>query len=251
MPPPPRSSNSYSRASSAVPSQTQEEESVGGGFEDVDIGVDAKPAPPQQKRRGLFSRFGDGGQTAAERPTSSSGGEPLAAVKASGGWTSHLPGSGRKRGQSGQGSELGSLPIKREGTPKPESMLRREHGGSGSSSQPSFQGPKHDASQVALAQAERVATPQPVAPSSIAVTEPQAEAGAEENGMKGVEAGMTTLGLGDAQASRVAEGPAMTPGQTTPKAPVVVREAEEKAAAVPVNAQAAEAEAVPEKVLDS
>lgn len=59
----------------------------------------------------------DGGEH-PERPASQDGAKQ--------GWTHHL-GVGRKRGQSGQGSELGAIP-KREGqsTPKLESQLRKE-----------------------------------------------------------------------------------------------------------------------------
>jgi len=64
-------------------------------FEDVGLGDDdVKP-----KKRSIFARFGD---ISSETPTSSSGGRPS---------SSHLgfriP--GRKRGHSGQGSELGNI----------------------------------------------------------------------------------------------------------------------------------------------
>ena len=72
-------------------------------FEDVGLDADAKPKedPKQQhaKKRGIFSRFGDQNPdtvspTDGSRPSSSHRGF-------------HLP--GRKRGQSGQGAELGSI----------------------------------------------------------------------------------------------------------------------------------------------
>jgi len=69
------------------PQPTDEE-----GFEDVGLNDEARP-----KRRGLFSRFGDSSETAASdppRPTSSH-------------HTFHF--TGRKRGQSGQGAELGNM----------------------------------------------------------------------------------------------------------------------------------------------
>jgi hypothetical protein len=61
-------------------------------FEEVGLG-DAKP-----KKRGIFARFGETADSASDdsaRPSSSHRGF-------------HLP--GRKRGQSGQGAELGSMP---------------------------------------------------------------------------------------------------------------------------------------------
>ena len=65
------------------------------GFEEVGLHDDVKP-----KRRTFFSRFGDSAEATAgsengSRPNSSHHGF-------------HLP--GRKRGQSGQGAELGSIP---------------------------------------------------------------------------------------------------------------------------------------------
>lgn len=62
-------------------------------FEDVGLNDEVKP-----KKRSLFARFaGDNNESSnqEERPTSSHG-------------RFHLP--GRKRGQSGQGAELGSIP---------------------------------------------------------------------------------------------------------------------------------------------
>jgi len=103
-PPPPRTSNNFTPPR---PPRTQEEVA---GFEEVDIGEGDKPVPqhpPPPKKRGLFSRITDGGDR-SERPSSADG-------KASGAW--HLP--GRRRGQSGQGSELGTIPPKREGTVQP------------------------------------------------------------------------------------------------------------------------------------
>lgn len=86
--------------------QTQEEDN----FEDVSID-DPKPAP--QKKRGIFARMLD-----SDDHTESNG-RPTSSQEKSGPWH-HL--TGRKRGQSGQGSELGAIP-KREATPKPEKQL--------------------------------------------------------------------------------------------------------------------------------
>ncbi|KAL8905981.1 MAG: hypothetical protein Q9207_002312 [Kuettlingeria erythrocarpa] len=65
-------------------------------FEDVGLDDETKQQPP--KKRSIFARFGDNSDTAnssdAPRPTSSHRGF-------------HLP--GRKRGQSGQGAELGDI----------------------------------------------------------------------------------------------------------------------------------------------
>jgi hypothetical protein len=88
--------------------QTQEEDR----FEDVNID-DPKPTPI--KKRGLFARMVDSvdHSDTTNRPTSSHDkGMP---------WH-HL--TNRKRGQSGQGAELGSIP-KRESTPKPEKQVEQ------------------------------------------------------------------------------------------------------------------------------
>lgn len=73
------------------PQPTNEE-----AFEDVGLDDEAKQQPP--KKRGIFARFGDSAETSASgdgsRPSSSHRGF-------------HLP--GRKRGQSGQGAELGNI----------------------------------------------------------------------------------------------------------------------------------------------
>lgn len=101
-PPPPRSSISFQR-SSQVPAETQEE--ADDNFEDVDIN---EPKPQHQaKKRGIFARIVDGG--------SEDGGRNGTESKSS--WH-HF--GGRKRGQSGQGAELGAVP-KRDAasTPKP------------------------------------------------------------------------------------------------------------------------------------
>ncbi|KAL9006209.1 MAG: hypothetical protein Q9188_001033 [Gyalolechia gomerana] len=65
-------------------------------FEDVGLEEESKQQPP--KKRGIFARFGDNTESTASgdgpRPSSSHRGF-------------HLP--GRKRGQSGQGAELGNI----------------------------------------------------------------------------------------------------------------------------------------------
>lgn len=100
---PPRTSNSFHRPLQ-VP-QTQEEDK----FEDVNID-DPKPLP--QKKRGIFARMLD-----SDDHTDSNGRPPSSQEK-TGVWNTI---TGRKRGQSGQGSELGAIP-KREATPKPETI---------------------------------------------------------------------------------------------------------------------------------
>ena len=87
---------SYPSRSAANPGQferpppTEEE-----GFEDVGLSDEKKEVP---KKRGIFARFGDNSEPSADgeasRPASSHRGF-------------HLP--GRKRGQSGQGAELGTI----------------------------------------------------------------------------------------------------------------------------------------------
>lgn len=61
-------------------------------FEDVGLGEEVKP-----KKKGFLSRFGDSHNDAQSAKTSTS---PFAF---------HIP--GRKRGQSGAGSELGSMKV--------------------------------------------------------------------------------------------------------------------------------------------
>ena len=104
--PSPRMSNSFHRPSQEAVKETKEED-----FEDVNI-EDPKPQP---KKRGIFSRLTDGG----DQQSSNADGRPTSSQE-KGSWHAF----GRKRGQSGQGAELGSIP-KREETPKPESNLKR------------------------------------------------------------------------------------------------------------------------------
>lgn len=104
-------SNSFHRPLQ-VP-QTQEEDK----FEDVGLD-DPKPQPP--KKRGIFARMVDGVPgvgDSANRPTSSDNNK-------GGAWHNF---TSRKRGQSGHGAELGSMPMpKREDTPKPEKQQRQQ-----------------------------------------------------------------------------------------------------------------------------
>jgi hypothetical protein len=72
------------------PQPTDEE-----AFEDVGLNDEAKQPP---KKRGIFSRFGDNSETMATSDTS----RPSSSHRGF-----HLP--GRKRGQSGQGAELGNI----------------------------------------------------------------------------------------------------------------------------------------------
>jgi hypothetical protein len=87
------------------------------GFEDVGLNDDPKPSPqqaPPPKKRGFLSRLTDSSNNDQATPGATPGQDSK--------W--HF--GGRKRGQSGQGAELGSMPI-REDTPKPvapESGLR-------------------------------------------------------------------------------------------------------------------------------
>lgn len=82
-------------------------------MEDVALD-DPKPQAPA-KKRGMFSRVMANSDSHSERPPSQDG-----ATRAP--WH-HF--TGRKRGQSGSGAELGSIP-KREETPKPDSQLKHE-----------------------------------------------------------------------------------------------------------------------------
>jgi len=73
------------------------------GFEDV--GLNDEQVKQQTKKRGFFSKFGEGSEsTNVQTPTTS---------------RFHLP--GRKRGQSGVGEELGSM--QRPGTAGPEGLI--------------------------------------------------------------------------------------------------------------------------------
>ncbi|KAL8700584.1 MAG: hypothetical protein Q9224_000900 [Gallowayella concinna] len=65
-------------------------------FEDVGLNDEAKQQPP--KKRGIFARFGDN----SDITPSSDGSRPSSSHRGF-----HLP--GRKRGQSGQGAELGNM----------------------------------------------------------------------------------------------------------------------------------------------
>jgi hypothetical protein len=106
--PPPRMSNSFQRPVQ-VP-QTQEEDK----FEDVSID-DPKP-PLVQKKRGIFARMVDGVPgvgDASNRPTTSS--------ESRGGAWHNL--TSRRRGQSGQGAELGSMPKREELTKQPPTPM--------------------------------------------------------------------------------------------------------------------------------
>lgn len=105
MPRPPRSSIKN------LPRPQPTDEEV---FEDVGLNDETKQPPP--KKKSIFARFGDNSETAASgdgsRPSSSHRGF-------------HLP--GRKRGQSGQGAELGNIdrpqaPIIKE--PEDEGTIR-------------------------------------------------------------------------------------------------------------------------------
>ncbi len=85
---PPRSAikaNQFER-----PQPTDEE-----AFEEVGLNDEAKQPP---KKRGIFSRFGDNSETSGTNDTS----RPSSSHRGF-----HLP--GRKRGQSGQGAELGNI----------------------------------------------------------------------------------------------------------------------------------------------
>lgn len=77
-------------------------------FEDVGLNDEAKP-----KKKGLFARFGD---SSSDAPSSGS--------KSSTSFGFHIP--GRKRGQSGGGSELGSMPLP---TPTSAPTLTSENNG--------------------------------------------------------------------------------------------------------------------------
>lgn len=107
----PRKSTNLSRpAPVPIPPPMKEEE----GFEDVGLNDDPKPTAAPPKKRGFLSRLTDSNNNEQAAPGATSGQDSK--------W--HF--GGRKRGQSGQGAELGSMPD-RQDTPKPtapESGLR-------------------------------------------------------------------------------------------------------------------------------
>ena len=70
-----------------------------------DVGLNDEPKVQQQKRRSLFSRFGD---NTDEKATNSESKPQTASNRFLSGIT-----GGRKRGQSGTGSELSSMPVER------------------------------------------------------------------------------------------------------------------------------------------
>jgi len=95
-----------------VPKTQKEEE---GDLEDISLD-EPKPAP--QKKRGMLSRIMDSdSHSQSERPSSHDGTGKASA------WH-HF--GGRKRGQSGQGAELGSIPKKDEVGKPMESQLSKE-----------------------------------------------------------------------------------------------------------------------------
>lgn len=107
--PPPRSSNSFRRPLEVPGTQKEEDADA---LEEIALD-DPKPHPP--KKRGMFSRLMDS-ESHSERPGSNNPEAPKSS------WH-HF--GGRKRGQSGSGAELGTIP-KREETPKAESQLKNE-----------------------------------------------------------------------------------------------------------------------------
>ena len=87
---PPRSPLKSDQFERPAPTNEEEEE-----FEEVGLNDETKQAP---KKRGLFARFGDSSDT----PAATDGSRPSSSHRGF-----HLP--GRKRGQSGQGAELGQI----------------------------------------------------------------------------------------------------------------------------------------------
>ncbi|KAK5284657.1 hypothetical protein LTR16_005090 [Cryomyces antarcticus] len=82
-----------SRASVARSRVERPETTAEEGFEDVGLNDEVKP-----KKRGLFARFGDSSETSANTPADA---KPTS--------SHHGFFMGRKRGQSGQGAELGNI----------------------------------------------------------------------------------------------------------------------------------------------
>ncbi|KAB5530437.1 hypothetical protein GE09DRAFT_391706 [Coniochaeta sp. 2T2.1] len=77
-------------------------------FEDVGLNDENRQPPAQQKKRGFFSKFG--GDDAETTAANAAGGVQVQPQQHAG-IASRLLGGGRKRGQSGQGAELGVMPL--------------------------------------------------------------------------------------------------------------------------------------------
>jgi hypothetical protein len=87
-----------------VPAATAEESN----FEDVGLNDEnSKPQNQQPKKRSFFSKFGSDEN---ENPVSGNVAQAQPQQQHAGGIASRLLG-GRKRGQSGQGAELGVMPL--------------------------------------------------------------------------------------------------------------------------------------------
>lgn len=69
-----------------------------------DVGLDDEVKPPPTKKKGVFSRFGDLNFANSSDSQSSAGSKSFPSP-----FGFHLP--GRKRGQSGAGSELGTINL--------------------------------------------------------------------------------------------------------------------------------------------
>ncbi|KAK0718789.1 hypothetical protein B0T21DRAFT_414825 [Apiosordaria backusii] len=97
------------------------------GFEEVGLGDDSKTTAGQQqqqqqqeqqtgqvpalpRKKGFFAKFGSEHHENGDGGSGVSGGGAAATTTTTSTW-SFLPGAGRKRGQSGQGAELGAMPF--------------------------------------------------------------------------------------------------------------------------------------------
>lgn len=88
----------------AVPTTAVEESN----FEDV--GLNDENSRPQPKKRSFFSKFGSD-ETEAIPGTVQAHQQTQTTTQHAGGIASRLLGGSRKRGQSGQGAELGVMPL--------------------------------------------------------------------------------------------------------------------------------------------
>ncbi|KAB5580980.1 hypothetical protein GE09DRAFT_459157 [Coniochaeta sp. 2T2.1] len=74
-----------------------------------DVGLNDENKQPQHKKRSFFSKFGGDDETPAATAGGVNGTQQT--TPHAGGIASRLLGGGRKRGQSGQGAELGVMPL--------------------------------------------------------------------------------------------------------------------------------------------
>lgn len=74
-----------------------------------EVGLDEPKPQPQPRKRGFFAKFADAGHDNANSTSGAVGSSGIPSSSSNQGPVSRLLMTGRKRGQSGQGAELGNL----------------------------------------------------------------------------------------------------------------------------------------------